>query len=71
VQRAALIVRIARAMIVRAAAMVNVVVMGVAYGVSSGRAVARIGGGILFARDRMLEMHGDQRHDAGQLGYQK
>ncbi len=71
VQRAALIVRVARAVVVRAAAVVNVVVMGVARGVSRGAGLVGIGGGILLARDRMLEMHGDQRHDASQLGHQK
>jgi hypothetical protein len=67
VQRAALVVRVARAVIVGAAAMVNVVVMGVAHR----SAIAGIGGGVLLARDRMLEMDGDQRDDAGQLGDQK
>jgi hypothetical protein len=33
--------------------------------------IVGIGRGILLARDRMLEMDGHQRHDAGQLGYQK
>jgi hypothetical protein len=47
--------------------MVNVVVMGVAHG----SAIAGIGGGVLLARDRMLEMDGDQWDDAGQLGDQK
>ena len=71
VQRAALVVRVARTVVVGAAAVVHVVMMGVAHGVSGSADIAGIGGGILLVRDRMLEMHGDQRHDAGELGDQK
>jgi hypothetical protein len=66
VERATLIVRIARTVVVGAVAVVSVVMMGVVHGMS--RAIAGIGGGVLLARDRMLEMDGDQRHDAGELG---
>ncbi len=69
VERAALIVRITRAMVMGTAAMVSMVVMGMGHGVRGGCTVAGVGGRILLARDGMLEMDSDQRHDAGQLGY--
>src|ERR1700722_3173542 len=65
VQRAALVVRIARTVVVGTTAIVNVMVMDVNHGASRSANVAGIGCGVLLARDRMLKMDGDPRHDTG------
>jgi hypothetical protein len=66
-QRAALIAGISGAVVVVAAASVHMVVMDVA----SGAGVGDIGSHVFLIRYQVLEMHTDQRHDAGQLGNQK
>ena len=66
-QRATLIVRVTCAVVVGPTAVVNVVVMSVTHYAST----AEIGGCILRARDRMLEMDGHQRQNTGELGDEK
>jgi hypothetical protein len=66
-QSAALIVGIGGAMIVAAAASMNMVVVGVTSDAAA-RGVVR---DVLFARHDMLEVDTDQRNDTRKLGNQK
>jgi hypothetical protein len=66
-QGAALVVGVGRAMVVMATTVVEVMVVSVIGDVDAG-AVFR---DVLFARDDMLEMDADQRHNACDLGHKK
>jgi hypothetical protein len=66
-QSAALIVGVGRTMVVMATTVVEVMVVGVIGDVDAGG----VFGDVLFARDDMLEMDADQRHNACDLGHQK
>jgi hypothetical protein len=70
VQGAALIVGIVCAMIVSAAFTADVRMMSVM--VDAGDAICgKIVGNVLLAREYMLKMSADQRHDSGDLGNKK
>jgi hypothetical protein len=66
-QGAALIVGVGRTMVVMAATVVEVMVVGVIGDVEVGGVFRDV----LFARDDMLEMNADQRHNACDLGHKK
>jgi hypothetical protein len=66
-QSAALIIGLGRTMVVMANIVVGVMVVGVIGDVDAGGVFRDV----LFARDDMLEMDADQRHDACDLGHKK
>ena len=63
-QGAALIVGVGGTMIVVATTVVDMMVVAVSRGAGAGD----IFGDVLFARDDMLEMDADQRHNAREIG---
>jgi hypothetical protein len=67
-QGAALIVGVGRTMVVMATTVVEVMVVGVIGDADAGGGVFRE---VLFARNDVLEVDADQRHNACDLGHQK
>jgi hypothetical protein len=67
-QGAALIVGVGRTMVVMPTTVVQVMVVGVIGNVDAGGGVFR---DVLFARDDVLEVDADQRHNACDLGHEK